>query len=229
MSGHKTHEQVREEHNGVLGPVLGPLYHGLYEEVTWLHAKWKQYRILFAESPERIDLLNEVAGFFFQVIQDVLWEDVVLHIARLTDPPRSAGKDNLTILRLEGAVAEVALSVEVAALVDRARVAADFARVWRNRRLAHRDLSLALGNGVTPLPGISRAEVENALDAIRTALNKIEGHFFQSQVAFEDFLAYDDAESLACHLKLAVDAERRERESLLHCCRAPNPTGPDFC
>ena len=37
MSGHKTHEQVREEHNEVLGPVLGPLYHGLYEEVTWLH------------------------------------------------------------------------------------------------------------------------------------------------------------------------------------------------
>lgn len=227
MAEHKTHEQVREEHNEVLGPILGPLYHGLYEEVTWLHAKWKQYRILFAESPERIELLNQVAGFFFRVIQDVLWEDVVLHIARLTDPPRSNGKNNLTLFRLEGAVPQHALSVEVATLVQRARLAAEFARVWRNRRLAHRDLSLVIGNDVTPLPGISRAEVENALDGIRAVLNKIESHFFQSEAAFQEFSASDDAESLACYLKLAVDAERRERESLLRRCRAPNPTLSD--
>ena len=220
MAEHKTHEQVHEERNEVLGPKLGPLYQGLYEEVTWLHAKWKQYRILFAESPGRIRLLNEVAGFFFRVIQDVLWEDVVLHIARLTDPPKSAGKDNLTLLRLEGALTEQALtepalSVEVATLVERARMAAKFARDWRNRRLAHRDLSLAIENGVRPLPGISRADVENALDGIWAVLNKIEGHFFQSQVAFEEFLASDDAESLACYLELAVD---RRRESLKSGC-----------
>ena len=102
----------------MLGPVLGPLFHALYDEVTWLHAKWKQYRILFAESPERIELLNGIAGFFFRVIQDVLWEDVVLHIARLTDPSRSFGKDNLTLLRLAGTVQEPALSLEVANLVE---------------------------------------------------------------------------------------------------------------
>jgi hypothetical protein len=118
MAEHKTREQVRYEHREVMGSILGPLYHALYEEVTWLHAKWQQYRALFAESPERIDLLNKVAGFFFQVIQDVLWEDVVLHIARLTDPARSAGKDNLTLLRLEGAISDRALSAEVAVVVE---------------------------------------------------------------------------------------------------------------
>lgn len=102
MAENKTAEQVRNEHLQVLGPTLGPLYHALYNEVTWLHAKWKQYRLLFAESQERVDLLNDVAGFFFLLIQDVLWEDIILHIARLTDPPQSVGKDNLTLLRLAG-------------------------------------------------------------------------------------------------------------------------------
>lgn len=228
MAEHRTHEQVREEHNEVLGPVLAPLYSGLYEEVVWLHAKWKQYRSLFAESPGRIELLNEVGGFFFRLVQDVLWDDVVLHMARLTDPPISMGKGNLTLFRLEGAITEHALAVEVATLAKQARVAAEFARVWRNRRLAHRDLSLAIGNSVVPLPGISRVDVENALNAIRAVLNKIEREFWQTEVAFQEFLAHGDAESVAYYLELAVDAQRRERDLLLQRCRAPVLTEPDL-
>ena len=40
------------------------------------------------------------------------------------------------------------------------------------------------------------------------------------------FLASDDAESLACYLRLAVDTERRERDALLQRGRAPLTTGP---
>ena len=80
MAESKTADEVRDEHLRTLGPELGPLYSALYDEVSWLHAKWKQYRILFAGSPERIELLNRVAGFFFYMIQNVLWEDVVLHL-----------------------------------------------------------------------------------------------------------------------------------------------------
>ena len=215
MAESKTVEQVRDEHLQVLGPIVGPLYHALYGEVTWLHAKWKQYRILFAESPERIELLNGVAGFFFRVIQDVLWEDVLLHIARLTDPPRSVGRDNLTLLRLTGLVQERAPFLEVANLVEQARMAADFARVWRNRHLAHRELALAFDDRATPLPEISREKVEHALAAIRAVLNKIEGHYWQKVVAFVDFLAHDDAENLVYYLKVTSDAESRQRERLL--------------
>ncbi len=215
MAENKAAEQVRDEHLQALGPTLGPLDHALHAEVTWLHAKWKQYRILFAESPERIELLNGVAGFFFHVIQKVLWEDVVIHIARLTDPPKSVGKDNLTLLRLAAAVQVPALSLEITNLVEQARTDAEFARVWRNRHLAHRDLELAVDDRATPLPGISRENMERALAAVREVLNKIEGHFWQSEVAFTHFLARDDAESLTYYLKVAVDAESRQRERLL--------------
>ena len=215
MAENKTAEQVQGEHLRALGPTLGPLYHALYNEVTWLHAKWQQYRILFADSSERVDLLNGVAGFFFHVIQDVLWKDVVLHIARLTDPPQSVGKDNLTLLRLSAAIQAPALSVEIANLVAQARTDAEFARVWRNRHLAHSDLALAVGDRATPLPGISRESMERALASLRAVLNRIEEHFWRSEVAFAHFLASDDAESLAYYLKVAVDAESRQRERLL--------------
>jgi len=57
--------------------------------------------------------------------------------------------------------------------------------------------------------------MERALAAVGAVLNKIEAHFWQCPVAFALFIAHDDAESLAHYLKLAVDAERSERQRLL--------------
>jgi hypothetical protein len=205
-------DEVREKYLEVLGPTLGTLYYALYEEVVWLHAKWGQYRILFAGPEERVELLNRVAGFFFYVVETRLWDDVVLHIARLTDPPISAGKKNLTLLRLPSALHLPELAADIENLVGQAQKDAEFTRDWRNRRLAHQDLELAMDKRVTPLPGISRANIERALIAIRAVMNRIEGHFFKSQVGFEHFISHTDAESLLYYLKSAVDAEDRERK-----------------
>ena len=215
MAESKTADQVRDEHLRTLGPTVGPLYDALYNEVSWLHAKWNQYRILYAESRERVESLNRIAGFFFRMIQNVLWEDVLMHIARLTDPPRSAGKDNLTLLRLSEALDEPTLSAEVEILVEEAKKAALFARDWRNRRLAHTDLKLALEDRAEPLPGVSRHNVEQALAAIAAVLNKIWAHFSRAEVAFGLLIVHDDAESLAYYLKCAIDAKDRESEEFL--------------
>ena len=107
MGRQRSSEEVHEEHLRVLGPDLGSLYHVLYNEVTWLHAKWLEYRKLYGHSPERIDLLNQTAAFFFRVVQDVLWEDILLHLARLTGPRKSAGKANLTLLMLPDIISRV--------------------------------------------------------------------------------------------------------------------------
>ncbi|MBE3602159.1 hypothetical protein IMX07_00810 [bacterium] len=215
MAESKTAKEVRNEHLRTLGPTLGPLYDALYNEVVWLHAKWNQYRILYAESPERVELLNRTAGFLFRMIQNVLWEDVLMHIARLTDPPKSAGKDNLSLRRLPKALDELALSAEVATLVEEAEKAALFARGWRNRRLAHMDLKLALEDRAEPLPRVSRHNVEQTLGAMAAILNRIWVHFTHGEIAFGLFIAHDDGESLVYYLESAIDAEDREREKFL--------------
>ncbi|UCF05216.1 MAG: hypothetical protein JSV33_15060 [bacterium] len=213
MDRYKSADEVREEHIQVLGPVLGIFYHALQRDVTWIHAKWLEFRKLYARSEKRIDLLNEAAAFFFRVVQDVLWEDVLLHIARLTDPPKSAGRPNLTINRLAELIPDPIVAEDVHNLVNTAIQKCSFAREWRNRHLAHRDLDLAMETRqATALPGVSRQSVIDALSAISAVLNRVESHYFDSEVAFGHFLVHDDADALVHHLVVAVRYGERKRE-----------------
>src|SRR3990172_1790101 len=139
---HRSPDEVEADRLKVLGPDLGPLFHALDNEVSWIHGKWKEFRRLYA-FPKTVELLNGVAPFFFRVVQDTLWHDVLLHVARLTDPPKSMGKPNLTLLRLSDALPTGPLADEVRRMVELAGTKASFARDWRNRHLAHSDLHLA--------------------------------------------------------------------------------------
>lgn len=153
-----------------MGPSLGPFYHALYNDVVWLHAKWQQYRKLFADSPEGVELLNSVAGFFFVVIDRVLWDDVLLHLARLVDPATSLGKAekaNVTLQALPAAIRDAPLALEVYSRVEEVKLRCAFAIDWRNRRIAHRDLALALNSPASvPLAAASRTAVEAALKSL---------------------------------------------------------------
>ena len=100
----RTPQEARAEHIRIMGEDLGSLYDALWQEVAGLYGKWSEYVALFGTRESRVDLLNQAAPSFFRIVQDSLWEDVLLHIARLTDPPKSAGKSNLTVQRLTSAI-----------------------------------------------------------------------------------------------------------------------------
>ncbi len=207
-------EETEQEHVQAMGKSLGPIYHALCKEVVWLHAKWLEYRKLYAKPGKRIDLLNRTAAFFFRVIQDVLWDDVLLHIARLTDTPKLGKFENLTLRRLPDAVEDDALATELRELVKTGIDRSQFARKWRNKRLAHIDFSHATDVKTTTLPGGSRQNVEDVLDSFRQIMNRLHLKYFQGEVAFEGFLAHDDAEALLYHLAFAARCEDRRRERL---------------
>ncbi len=214
MNRYQTAEEVARAHLEAFGPSLGQLYQALEDDVIWMHAKWLEYRKLYAKSEKRIDLLNETTGFFFRVVQDVLWDDVLLHIARLTDPPKLRRFENLTLLRLPEAFKDREVGPEVRKLVDLAKSRAEFAREWRNRRIAHRDLPLALNLKAEPLPGVSRQHVEKVLASMRDVMNLLHRKYLGGDVGFEHFLAHDDADSLVYHLSLASWTEERKRGRL---------------
>ena len=99
--------EVEQQYLEACGPELGPLLHRLVGECTRLHWKWADYVELYGKSPERIELLNRASASFFRLVQDTLWEDILLHIARLVDRETSAGKENLTLRRIAGLVGSV--------------------------------------------------------------------------------------------------------------------------
>ena len=97
MSSFHTAEESKNLHMAAMGPELGPLYDAMWQQLAWLHHKWDQYVELYGTADTRLTILNEAAPMFFRVVQDTLWDDVLLHIARLTDSPQSMGKPNLSV------------------------------------------------------------------------------------------------------------------------------------
>lgn len=137
-----------------MGGALGALYSELWQSLALIYSYWNEYVVLFGTKPQRIEILNRTAPFFFRMLQDELWEVSLLHLARLTDPPTSIGKGgrtNLTIQALPELIADQTLKDEVLRLVEIAIAQTEFCRDWRNRRIAHRDLKLALKQETTPL------------------------------------------------------------------------------
>lgn len=184
----RTAEEAKQANIEKMGEPLGALYSALWQAVATIHFHWNEYVELFGTKPERITLLNRTAPSFFRMLQDELWENSLLHLARLTDPANSQGKSdrsNLTIQAIPALIADARLKDDVNKLIAEAIEHTKFCRGWRDRHIAHRDLKLALGQPTTPLPEGSRAQVKTALKAITDVLNALEGHYFQSETRFD--------------------------------------------
>ena len=192
----RTATQAKADHIAKMGEEIGTIYSALWQEVGWINKKWAQYVELFGTSSERIDLLNRAAPSMIRTVQDTLWEDVLLHLARLTDPPKSMGKANLSVLHLAALLVESPLNTKVVSLAATALATCEFARDWRNRKLAHRDLDLALGQSVQPLVPASRAAVKASLAALEELLNAVSLHYLDSTSFFALGPGGDDAVSL---------------------------------
>lgn len=205
MAEYSTEDQIRNEVVTAMGSPLGDLYFALYKEVVWLHLKWKDFRALFASSRERVDLLNRVAPDFFGNLQRMMFEDTLMHLCRLTDPPQSMGHDNLTLQRLpDCCISVTALCSQVQSNVDAAKQQTQFARDWRNRALAHRELSQP--TGLQPLAPANLQSVEDALEKIRETMNCIEQHYQNSIVNYaESVEPPGGVESLLRHLKKSLE------------------------
>jgi hypothetical protein len=208
----RTAEEAKQNYIAAMGEPLGALFHSLWQELAWLYRKWDNYVQLYGSKASRVDLLNRSAPGFFRVAQDALWEGVLLHIARLTDPPQSVGKPNLTTQRLHQMVSDAAVAQQVKALTDKAIDAATFCRDWRNRRIAHSDLSLALDSQPIPLAPASRQQVAVALDCLVDVLNAVTKHYMDTTSVFD--LGWEgDVGSLLYVLDdgLRAQSERRTR------------------
>jgi hypothetical protein len=185
MATTRTADDAKEAYVAAMGPELGEVFAALWQEVAWVHRRWDEYVELYARKPTRVELLNEAAPTFFRIVQDLLWEQTLLHIARLTDPPKSAGKSNLTIQQLAPLIADPGVSEKVASAIKAATDASQFCRDWRNRHIAHRDLGLALDRGAQPLSPASREKVRMALQSIVSVLNEVSGHYMDTTSIFD--------------------------------------------
>lgn len=215
MSQEESAEKMLERNVAKMGDALGLVYTALRDDVTRLHAKWIEYRTLYAHSPERVELLNKAAGHFFGVLQRTLYDDLLLHLARLTDRAETPGPKGVTRSNLSVQQLPLLVPAELRAGVDRAVTAAvtacELARAWRNKIGAHTDLKTALVS--VELPDMTRAQFDAAVAVLRDLLNVVERHYWQSTVLYEDTIVpLNDAEALVRCLDIGVQEQQRRRD-----------------
>lgn len=67
------------------------------EQCIWLQTCFNIHAALFESDEKTSDVLSSTAPQFFHDLNLILVEYCLLQVCRLTDPARSAGKDNLTV------------------------------------------------------------------------------------------------------------------------------------
>src|SRR5687767_7757030 len=80
-----------------ISPYVEELYEFLKNEVTWLHARWVIFEQLYRRGDLRLNLLNEAGPSFFHLLQLIMYDDIQLALAKLTDDRR----DTASLLQLQ--------------------------------------------------------------------------------------------------------------------------------
>lgn len=221
-------DELLQTHTRVMGPALGPIYNGLFSETAWLDAKWQQFLGLYGTKPQRIDLVNRAAGFFFRVVQDAIAHDVLLGLTRLTDPSEQFGHSNLTILALPALISDDTLRGKTEGLIAKALEATDFARDWRNRKLAHNDLDLGLGNSARPLQAASVNKVNDALSEVWRVIQVVNDFYFHGELQPGPLMAGGEVSRLVRVLYEGLQAEDRRQKERRGVADPYKPPPPDL-
>jgi hypothetical protein len=120
-------------------------------------------------------MLNRAAPGFFWMVQVNWWNDILLHICRMTDERTGV----LSVLRLANLV-KVGLRDEVKARLTRVEAATKSARDTRDRYIAHRNIDVMLDRAARPLADTDREAIFAAIQAIDDLLHFVDNHFTQA-------------------------------------------------
>jgi hypothetical protein len=205
---YQTAAQAKEKYIAKMGDKLGPQFHELRQEVIYISRKWMEYVALYGTKPSRIQLMNATAPVFFRTIQDVFWDDMLLHIARLTDPSETGKCSNLTLQNLPDLIADEKLKAKVAPLVKSALDQSGFCRDWRNKLVAHRDLDTAINGTADQISGGSREQVDKLLKTMAEIMDAIELHFMEATTHYR----FDGDSGRAKDLLFFLDDGKKRHE-----------------
>lgn len=188
----KSAEEVLAQYRLAMGADLGPTYYAIVCEIVALRQKWGDYLALYGHSPERVTILNNSAATFFGRHEAILWNDILLHIARLIDAPRTSGRDNLSIQILPDLIYEKDRTSQIRALVKAAIERSIFVNSWRNIVLAHKDHDFALKSpSARELDPASREKVRGSIESIKMVMKVVHECYFDAHISFDH--GYDHA------------------------------------
>jgi hypothetical protein len=196
-----TPEQVLKEEQFMLGVNQGVIYNTIKNNVFWIDIKWKEYKIQFANRTN-IDVLEDAASFYFYMIRQIMIDDILLHICKITS---SIGKKYpyLSIRRLPDLV-EPQYRDSLVMLIDNALQKAKFAEDRRNRYIAHYSLDLVLNKDARPLENVDYERIEAAILSLKKVIIYIYEEIMHSGISSEAIYPLENANALVQRLRNTV-------------------------
>ncbi len=171
---------------------------------------WKQFQCLYLSGPARTALLDEAAGGFFGIIQEVLLESLFLHLSVLSDPPSNGTHENLSFERLAASVKPEL--IDSGAWPQAEQLLTEFKnqvvtiRRHRNKRIAHADLATVVEPKTTPLDDVTLSQLRNAVKQAFATFNAL--CYPLSGISHDGFeeviIAKGDAEALVGAIEAAT-------------------------
>lgn len=177
MAEEHSQEQLKKRYISVMGEDLGEVFHHLMQEAAGLHLKWNEYVGVLDAGAGQVQRLNRAAPGFFWMVQVTWWNDILLHVCRMTDERT----DVLSVWRLAKLV-KVGLRDEVKARLTSLEAATRSARDTRDRYIAHRNIDVMLDRAARPLADTDREAVVAAIQAIDDLLHFVDNHFTRAVI-----------------------------------------------
>lgn len=178
-----------------------PLYDILYEEVLWLHVKWKILTQLHPYDNEQAELLNQTAFMFFFVTRKVLLNDILVSIGRLLDPAKDRNFENASFDQLVTWL-EVNNYPELSTCLGKKlfdiKCKAEHLKAFRNKKIAHLDLYLAIEDEAKTviMPRVQKEEIDIIIKSVQDFMNTFVQHFDNYEVRFQDTTIDGDGKAL---------------------------------
>jgi len=199
---------------------LREIYAHLAGNLIWTYGAFEELMFLFGTS-ETVNLLNEALPAFFVRHEDLLLENIILSLARMTDEKWSGSRknrqENLTlanILDLPDAQYQQ-LRAELRKKWTKIRDAAKQLRTYRHKRLAHSDLAHHLSPSTKVAPDISIRSIKKLLEQISDLLKTFDHFFTGVEPGYQPPATYGDASDLIAYLQVAIEAKKKAKDDVL--------------
>jgi hypothetical protein len=195
MALFKIDEKELEKNKQILGCELGIYYTYIYNDVYSLIYEWQEYKELFNKSKKRFEIMNKSTGSFFWLIQNILLQNIILAICRLTDEirPRKIDKTHLSIYILPKAINDNEFKVEINKICSQIRKSVCEIRDQRDSYIAHTDLDRIQGGSAIQIEFDS---IENITDLFYKIIRIFNQKYFNSDIVKNIISPINGARSL---------------------------------
>lgn len=153
---------------------ISPLFESLHSDLRSLHLKWEIYKDLFPDV-SKCKILSGAAKTFFISTEEAFRDSMVMAFGRLSDPMKSAGRENASFKQIADKCKEIA---GVTSLVDNfdSEVKKSLKKL-RNKTVGHSDYLMAVQPNENEVSTPPFREINKAIELGGRILNTIHVYF----------------------------------------------------